>query len=185
MAHYRTIQDTRIRQLNDSDIRTHADYVLYWMQQSQRAEVNHALEYAVLQANQLGMGVVVGFGLTDDYPEANLRHYTFMLEGLTETRAALEKRGILMVVRRGSPPEVALALGQDAAMIVCDRPLNDSVQQTQFRWVQRRRPSRPASSCSMPRLPMKSPRSGVATISPVGITRFWRVTIGTRPHEPA
>ncbi len=53
------IQDTRIRQLNDLDIRWDADYVLYWMQQSQRAEVNHALEYAVLQANHLEMGVVV------------------------------------------------------------------------------------------------------------------------------
>jgi deoxyribodipyrimidine photo-lyase len=120
MINDHNIQNTRIRQLNDTDIRSDADYVLYWMQQSQRAEVNHALEYAVLQANQLGMGVVVAFSLTDDYPEANLRHYTFMLEGLTETRAALEKRGILMVVRRGSPPEVALALGQDAAVIVCD-----------------------------------------------------------------
>jgi len=115
------IQDTRIRQLNDLDIRLNADYVLYWMQQSQRAEVNHALEYAVLQANHLEVGVVVGFGLTDHYPEANLRHFTFMLEGLTETKALLEKRGIHMVVRRGSPPDVALELGKNAAMIVCDR----------------------------------------------------------------
>jgi deoxyribodipyrimidine photo-lyase len=121
MIHYHNIQDTRIRQLNDFDIRLDADYVLYWMQQSQRAEYNHALEYAVLQANHIGLGVVVAFGLMDDYPEANLRHYTFMLEGLTETKALLEKRGIHMLVRRGSPPDVALDLGQHAAMIVCDR----------------------------------------------------------------
>jgi deoxyribodipyrimidine photo-lyase len=121
MIHYHNIQDTRIRQLNDCDIRMDADYVLYWMQQSQRAECNHALEYAVMQANHLGLGVVVAFGLTDDYPEANLRHYTFMLEGLTETKALLKKRGIHMVVRRGSPPDVALELGQEAAIIVCDR----------------------------------------------------------------
>jgi deoxyribodipyrimidine photo-lyase len=121
MIHYPNIQDTRIRQLNDLNIRLDADYVLYWMQQSQRAEYNHALEYAVLQANHLGIGVVVAFGLTDDYPEANLRHYTFMLEGLTETQALLEKRGIHMAVHRGSPPDVALELGQHAAMIVCDR----------------------------------------------------------------
>ena len=101
MIHYPNIRETRIRQLNDLDIRLDSDYVLYWMQQSQRAEYNHALEYAVLQANHLGIGVVVAFGLTDDYPEANLRHYTFMLEGLTETQALLEKRGIHMVVRRG------------------------------------------------------------------------------------
>ncbi len=115
------IQETRIRKLNDFDIRFDADYVLYWMQQSQRAEYNHALEYAVQQANDLGLGVVVVFGLTDDYPEANLRHYTFMLEGLAETKGLLEKRGILMVIRLGSPPDVALELAKDAAMIVCDR----------------------------------------------------------------
>jgi deoxyribodipyrimidine photo-lyase len=74
----------------------------------------------VKQANELDLGVVAAFGLTDDYPEANLRHYTFMLEGLAETNALLEKRGIKMVVRRGSPPDVVLKLGRDAAIIVCD-----------------------------------------------------------------
>ena len=59
MIYYHNIQDTRIQQLNDVDIRLDADYVLYWMQQSQRAEYNHALEYAVQQANALGLGVVV------------------------------------------------------------------------------------------------------------------------------
>lgn len=57
------------------------------MQQSQRAEWNHGLEYAVQQAKQLGQPILVVFGLMDDYPEANLRHYTFMLEGLQETQA--------------------------------------------------------------------------------------------------
>ena len=121
MIHYHNIQDTRIQKLNDFDIRSDANYLLYWMQQSQRAEYNHALEYAVQRANDLGLGVVVAFGLTDDYPEANLRHYTFMLEGLMETKVLLEKRGIHMVVRHGSPPDVALDLGQNAAIIVCDR----------------------------------------------------------------
>jgi deoxyribodipyrimidine photo-lyase len=114
------IQDARIRKLNDSSIRSKGNYVLYWMQQSQRAEYNHALEYAVQQANDQGLGIVVAFGITDDYPDANLRHYTFMLEGLAETKTLLEKRGIHMVVRRGSPPDVVLELAQDSAMIVCD-----------------------------------------------------------------
>jgi deoxyribodipyrimidine photo-lyase len=113
-------QEARIQLLNDREV-VQGRYVLYWMQQSQRAEMNHALEYAVQEANRLGQGVVVGFGLMDDYPEANLRHYTFMLEGLQETARALLKRGIRMVVRRGSPPEVALALGREASLIACDR----------------------------------------------------------------
>ena len=115
-----SIQPTRIKPLNDANIRTE-EYVLYWMQQSQRARYNHALEYAVQQANKLGQMLLVGFGLMDDYPEANLRHYTFMLEGLTETSAALASRGIKLVLRRGQPPEVALDLGRRASMIVCDR----------------------------------------------------------------
>ena len=114
------IQDTRIQFLNDLDLRQ-GDYVLYWMQQSQRAEYNHALEYAVQQANKIDQGVLVVFGLMDDYPEANLRHYTFMLEGLQETRVALGKRSIKMVVQKGHPADVALAAGRKASLIVCDR----------------------------------------------------------------
>ena len=115
-----SIQPTRIQLLNNVDTRQ-GDYVLYWMQQSQRAKYNHALEYAVQQANKQGRMLLVAFGLTDDYPEANLRHYTFMLEGLKETQDTLASRGIKLVVRHGQPPEVALSLGRRASMIVCDR----------------------------------------------------------------
>jgi len=90
------------------------------MQQSQRADWNHALEYAIDQANEDNLPLVVGFGLTDAWPEANLRHYTFMLEGLAETGKALADRGIQFVVRKGLPPDVALDLGKQAALIVCD-----------------------------------------------------------------
>jgi deoxyribodipyrimidine photo-lyase len=113
------IQPTRIQTLNDADIHK-GDYVLYWMQQSQRTAHNHALEFAVQQANKLDRMLLVAFGLVDDYPEANLRHYTFMMEGLKETMATLESRGIKMILRLGHPPEVALKLGRRASMIVCD-----------------------------------------------------------------
>ena len=112
--------DSRVQILNKLDLRQ-GEFVLYWMQQSQRVEYNHALEYAVQQANKLGQGLLVIFGLMDDYPEANLRHYTFMLEGLQETQTALAKRGIKMVVQTGNPADVALSVGQKASLIVCDR----------------------------------------------------------------
>jgi len=114
------IQETRIQILNNREIRK-GRYILYWMQQSQRAELNHALTYAIQQADGAGQGVVVVFGLMDDYPEANLRHHTFMLEGLKETRDALADLGILMVIQKGHPVRVALSLSADASMIVCDR----------------------------------------------------------------
>ena len=114
------VQNTRIQRLNDRGL-NQGRYVFYWMQQSQRSEYNHALEYAVQQANAFGQGVVVGFGLMDAYPEANLRHYTFMLEGLHETHASLAEQGIKMVIRQGAPADVALELGRKASLIVCDR----------------------------------------------------------------
>ena len=117
---YQDIHESRIQSLNDLDARQ-GNFVLYWMQQSQRAEYNHALEYAVQQANQRGQGILVVFGLMDDYPEANLRHYTFMLEGLQETQTTLAKRGIKMVVQKGHPADVALVAGQKASLMVCDR----------------------------------------------------------------
>lgn len=55
------VQETRIQRLNNLEPKK-GRYVLYWMQQSQRAEYNHALEYAVQMANTLGQGVLVGFG---------------------------------------------------------------------------------------------------------------------------
>jgi deoxyribodipyrimidine photo-lyase len=114
------IRRERVQNLNEADVRE-GNYVLYWMQSSQRAEQNHALEYAVQRANDLDQRLLVVFGLTDDYPEANLRHYTFMLEGLKDVQEALENRGIKMVVREGSPEEVALDAGKDASLVITDR----------------------------------------------------------------
>jgi deoxyribodipyrimidine photo-lyase len=57
----------------------------------------------------------------DDYPEANERHYAFMLEGLAEVARALRERGAALVVRHGSPEDVALELARSASVIVCDR----------------------------------------------------------------
>ena len=126
------IQEERVQHLNEEDARE-GDYVLYWMQSSQRAEHNHALEYAVQRANGLGQRLLVVFGLTDNYPEANLRHYAFMLEGLKDVEEALRGRGIKFVVRRGSPDEVALGAGEEASLIVTDR----GYMRPQRRWRER------------------------------------------------
>src|SRR4051812_15482846 len=115
------IHDARVRPLNDASPANSAKYVLYWMQASQRAESNHALEYAAARANELGLPLLVAFGLMDDYPEANERHYVFMLEGLRDVEAALATRGVRFVVRHGSPEKVALKLAEEAAVVVCDR----------------------------------------------------------------
>lgn len=111
----------RVQPLNDRGLRAEGRYVLYWMQQSQRARHNPALERALRHANAEGLPLLVVFGLMGDYPEANLRHYTFMLEGLRETEQRLADRGLQMVVRHGAPDAVALQYAEEAAVLVTDR----------------------------------------------------------------
>src|SRR5690349_14587662 len=96
----------RLKVLVDAPPRADAAYVLYWMLQSQRADFNPALEYALEQANVLDLPLVVCFGLTA-FPEANVRHYDFMLRGLAEVREKLAKRGVAFVIRKAAPPDLA------------------------------------------------------------------------------
>lgn len=114
------IHAARIRLLNDAPMRP-GRYVLYWMQQSQRATWNHALEHAIRKAEAARLPVVVGFGLAEHYPEANLRHFAFLIHGLCQTARDLRMRGMPLIARIGDPPEVALDLAQDAALVVADR----------------------------------------------------------------
>jgi len=114
------IQKERLKPLNEKGINK-GDYVLYWMQASQRAEYNHALEYTILKANELRQPLIVFFGITDHFPEGNERHYTFMLEGLREVKQSLEKRSIQMVILHKSPELGAVQLAKRASLAVVDR----------------------------------------------------------------
>ncbi len=91
------------------------------MQASQRNEFNHALEYSIIKANDLNRPVVVFFGLTEKYPNANQRHYNFMLEGLKELQHSLEERGLKIVIRKVSPEIGAIQLSKNATLMVVDR----------------------------------------------------------------
>ena len=65
------VEPERIQRLNDGEVRK-GDFVLYWMQASQRYEYNHALDYATLEANAQSLPLVTFFGITDRFPDANL-----------------------------------------------------------------------------------------------------------------
>ena len=116
------IDPARVQELNPKKP-LHPDraWVVYWMQKSQRARFNHALEYAIDRANELDRPLLVVFGLMDDYPEANARHYLFMLQGLRDVARDLERRGLRFEVRHGHPRDVAIAFSRHAALLVTDR----------------------------------------------------------------
>ncbi|HHS12788.1 MAG TPA: deoxyribodipyrimidine photolyase [bacterium] len=113
------IQPERIKRLN-SIPEGSGDYVLYWMQSSQRVLDNHALEYAIRLADTMNRPVVVYFGLTPSNPEANARHFRFMAEGLTETAEALSIRRIRLVMRIEEPHKGVVKLAGRAACLVMD-----------------------------------------------------------------
>jgi deoxyribodipyrimidine photo-lyase len=100
------------------------------MQAAQRAEWNHALEYAIDRANESKSRVVVAFGLTADYPEANARHYLFMVQGLPEVAETLEDRGIRMIAQYADPAAWIPTLARDASMVVVD----EGYTHVQRRW---------------------------------------------------
>jgi len=96
-------------------------YVLYWMQQSQRVNYNHALEHSIQEANKLHLPLLVFFGLTSNYLDANQRHYRFLLEGLKEVKESLSDLNISFVLKIGSPEKEILPLLIDAHTLVIDK----------------------------------------------------------------
>jgi len=114
------IHKERIEKSN-KNYEINGDFVLYWMQSSQRSEYNHALEFAIKKGNEFAKPVIVYFGITTDFPEANERHYQFMLEGLLETKKQLKERNIEMVIRQESPEEGVLKVGRNASIVVADK----------------------------------------------------------------
>jgi deoxyribodipyrimidine photo-lyase len=73
--------------------------IVYWMQRSQRAHDNPALNVAVDLGNELGKPVVVFFAPVPFYPHANLRHYHFLAEGVDDIADGLARRNVGFVFR--------------------------------------------------------------------------------------
>ncbi len=117
-----THDDPRVATLRDGETAVDAQCVLLWVQRTQRATANHAANLAVELADALGLPVIAGFALAPGYPEATLRAYQFMAEGLAELPDAFAKRHIGWELVIGQPPDAipALAKRLHAALIVTD-----------------------------------------------------------------
>ena len=84
----------RVSQLNNHPDNQQGRYVLYWMQMFKRIDDNDALNFAIQQANERDLPLVVYEGLKFYYPWANDRIHTFILEGVAEKRTEFARRGI-------------------------------------------------------------------------------------------
>jgi deoxyribodipyrimidine photo-lyase len=117
----RISQDPRVTVRRGGSPDTDGACVVYWMQRAQRGIDNPALDIAVDAANSLGKPVVVFLAPMPFYPNANLRHYRFLAEGIPDIAAALAARNIGFVRRRF--PEHSLLRFCDevkAALVVGD-----------------------------------------------------------------
>jgi deoxyribodipyrimidine photo-lyase len=95
----RIVDDPRV-QVRKDGLNTRGECVVYWMRRSQRGRDNHALNIAIEAGNLLKKPVLVFFGLIPQAHHANLRHYTFLLQGLRDVARELRKRNVTFVLRR-------------------------------------------------------------------------------------
>lgn len=114
----------RVQLLNDKSANNDGKYILYWMQMFKRTSHNHALNFAIEQANERKLPLVVYEGLKFYYPWASDRIHTFILEGVEEKRKEFEKRGIKYIFYlqkdKKSPKDTVAKIAKDAVLLVTD-----------------------------------------------------------------
>jgi deoxyribodipyrimidine photo-lyase len=115
---------SRLRRLNEARTATGGDYVLYWAQVYRRLERNHALDYALRCAAELGKPLVVYEGLRIDYPWASRRHHRFVLEGMRASAARAAELGLnywpFVETEKGQGRGLLRRLSERACLLVTD-----------------------------------------------------------------
>ena len=90
----------RILVRRDGAPRPDGKCIVYWMQRTMRIHENPALDVAIDAANLLDLPVVVFFSVIPNYPNANLRHYHFMQQGLRDVETDAKGCGVGFILRR-------------------------------------------------------------------------------------
>lgn len=111
----------RVKIIHNKVNTRNGQYILYWMQSAQRIHYNHALNYAIDSANKKGLPLIVLFNIVPSYPEANFRHYTFMLEGLLELQKQFKAKDILFVITFGEVQNSIAPYLKEADTLIMDR----------------------------------------------------------------
>jgi photolyase PhrII len=126
------IDDLRIHAGDEPAPRHGGALVLYWMQSTFRVHQNHALAFAIAQANQLGLPLLVYHGLRHDYPWASDRLHDYILQTVADLYAEFEALGLQYAFylerdgddaaarRAAGRPSPLVALAHRAAVVVTD-----------------------------------------------------------------
>lgn len=117
----RLADQPRVQMRRGGPPRKDARCVVYWMQRAMRIVDNPALDIAIEAGNLLGLPVVVYFSVIPNYPNANLRHYHFLQQGLRDVAEDAAERGVGFVVRRSPEGSLEAFLEEiEAALLIGD-----------------------------------------------------------------
>lgn len=111
----------RIERVSDHPANLRGDFVLYWMERSQRTGDNPSLVHAVHRAHELKLPLLVAAHVNPHEPRMNLRHLEYQLRGLRDVQASLTALGVRFVLSAGDPTVQLRPLMQAAAWVVVDR----------------------------------------------------------------
>jgi len=114
----------RIHFINEAEANTSGKYILYWMTSYRRASYNYSLEYAVEQAKELCLPLVVFEALRTCYPWSSARMHQFVIEGMQVQYEHFNKNKITYLPyveqKKDAGKGLLSALSKDAALVVTD-----------------------------------------------------------------
>ena len=119
-----SMDDSRLRALNEAPVRKEGDHVLYWMTAYRRPVHNFALEHAVARARELDVPLIVLEALRVGYPWASDRLHRFVIDGMAHNAAFFEKRAVAhhpyVEPEEGAGKGLLASLSEDACLVVTD-----------------------------------------------------------------
>jgi deoxyribodipyrimidine photo-lyase len=117
--------------LSEKRLQPEGEYVLYWMQSTQRLEDNWALRYATLEADRVGKPLLIHHGIDPTTPYASDRFHTFVMQGAQELVLRAAHLGLTyrfaLRHRRDDDGRMVDRLARRAALVVTDLFPTDGV----------------------------------------------------------
>lgn len=114
----------RIRLLADRPVEEAGAHVLYWMTSSRRTRWSFPLQRAVDWAKRLRRPLVVLEALRCGYPWAADRHHRFILDGMRDNAARLDRKGVSYLPyvepRKGAGKGLLAELASRSSVVVAD-----------------------------------------------------------------
>jgi deoxyribodipyrimidine photo-lyase len=110
--------------LNEKRLQPEGEYILYWMQTTQRFEDNWALRLASVEADRIGKPLIIHHGLDPHYTHASARFHTFIMQGARELASRAQALGLTyrFALRRGVHDDARVIdrLASRACVVVTD-----------------------------------------------------------------